>query len=277
MKNRELEDLQNCELDILKQFINVCDKLNVNYFVIGGTLIGAVRHKGFIPWDDDIDVCMLREDYEKFLREGQKYLDDKYFIQTYKTDNEYPNNFAKIRNSETTFIESSIKHLNINHGVYIDIFPLDNLYKYNKFKSKLISYSLLYDFFKQSNNRLKRIFNKIAKFIYGNQDKIKLCEKLDSIYTKCNNKNIDILTNYCGAWGIKKESHKKSDFDDYIMLQFEDIQVKAPIGYDRVLKDTYGDYMKLPPKEKQVAHHFSDVIDTKKSYKEYINIERKIK
>lgn len=269
MNKKELKELQNCELDILKQFIKVCDKLNINYFIIGGTLIGAVRHKGFIPWDDDIDVCMLRKDYEKFLKEGQKILEDKYFLQTYKTDKEYPCCFAKIRNSETTFIESSINHLDINHGIYIDIFPLDNLYKYSKIKSKLLYYSLFYEYFKKSNNKLKRLFNKIARIIYRKKDKIKLCEKLDNIYQKNNKKDSDIIINYCGAWGDKRESHKKSDFMNYTMLQFEDIQVKAPIGYDRVLKDTYGDYMTLPPKEKQVSHHYSDIIDTKKSYKEY--------
>lgn len=84
----ELQALQNCEKSILEAFVKACEELGLNYYLLGGTLLGAVRHEGFIPWDDDIDVGMLREDYEKFLNEGQKYLPEYYFIQTHHTDPE---------------------------------------------------------------------------------------------------------------------------------------------------------------------------------------------
>ena len=270
MENSSLKDLQNCELDILKRFINVCDKLNLNYFLIGGSLIGAVRHKGFIPWDDDIDVCMLRSYYEIFLKEAQNYLDKKYFLQTYLTDENYSNCFAKIRNSETTFLEKSVSDRDMNHGVYIDIFPIDNYYRYNKLKVKLIQYSLYYDYYKKSNNKIKVIFNELAKVIYGNKSKKELCIRLDKIYTKHNNKKSKYVINYSGAWGVKRERHLISDFLGYEKVKFGNIQVKIPKGYYQILKDSYGDYMKLPPKEQQVSHHYSDIIDTKNSYKNYI-------
>lgn len=276
-KNNQLQELQSCELDLLKQLIKVCDKLNINYYLIGGTLIGAVRHKGFIPWDDDIDVCMMRKDYELFVKECQKHFDDsKYFLQTYDTDNEYPCCFAKLRNSNTTFIESSIKHCNINHGVYIDIFPLDNYYKINKKKEKMIKYAILFNYYKQSNNLIKKFLAYISKIMYFRFDQKKLCKKLDNMYKKHNNVDSQKVVNYNGAWGIEKECHDISCFSEYILMDFEDIKVKVPVGYDKMLTTTYGDYMKLPPKEKQVSHHYTDIIDLKKSYKNYTQ-ERKLK
>ena len=117
--------IKEIEIEIFKSFISVCEHLNLTYYVLDGTLLGAVRHKGFIPWDDDIDVGMPREDYEVFLREGQALLPEEYFIQTFDSDPEYLANYAKIRNNNTTFVETSVRHRKINHGVFIDVFPLD--------------------------------------------------------------------------------------------------------------------------------------------------------
>ena len=272
-KNDEetLKDLQQEELKIFKEFIKVCDILNINYYLIGGTCIGAIRHNGFIPWDDDIDVCMLREEYDIFVKQAQKYLPSNYFLQTFETDPEYPNCFAKIRNSETTFIEDSVKDKKMNHGIYIDIFPLDNLYKYNVIKDKLIKIALFRHLHNNSNDFKKKIAVAISDLFYKRKSKNELCEILDKMYRKGNSKSSEKVVNYGGAWGIKKESHFKSDYQDYKLVDFEDIKVKVPIGYDRCLKDTYGDYMKLPPEEKRQPHHFSETIDTKKSYKYYIN------
>ena len=125
MNKEEQEKLKQIELNLLVCFKEICEKHKLDYFLTGGTLLGAVRHKGFIPWDDDIDVGMPREDYETFLRVASSCLPDGIFLQTRKTDPEVPFNFAKLRDSRTTFIETSIKDLDINHGVYIDIFPID--------------------------------------------------------------------------------------------------------------------------------------------------------
>ena len=122
----QLQSLKDRERDMLKTFVDICNKHSIKYFVQGGTLLGTVRHGGFIPWDDDVDVSLPRDEYERFLAVAEKELPEYYFLQTKDTDPEYPNNFAKIRDSRTTFLESSAKNLNINHGAYIDIFPLDN-------------------------------------------------------------------------------------------------------------------------------------------------------
>ena len=121
----QLQKMQEVEIDLFKAFIEVCQKLQLKYYLLGGTLLGAVRHKGFIPWDDDIDVGMPRKDYEIFIQKAQDLLPEHYFVQTLYSEPTIPYNFCKIRNSNTTFVEYSIKKLNINHGVYIDVFPLD--------------------------------------------------------------------------------------------------------------------------------------------------------
>lgn len=192
-----LRGLQLAELEILKEFIRVCNKLKLKYFLDSGTLLGCIRHGGFIPWDDDIDVSMPREDYEIFLKKGQKELKTKYFLQTYNTDKEYTNIFAKIRNSETTFIESTVKNLDINHGIYIDIFPLDgfrpekkvenaiNLKKYMLYNEQIAKKYTYPKTEKEQINIILYIKVKIIKILsnilYGRKKTKELLEKKDKI------------------------------------------------------------------------------------------------
>ena len=110
---------------MLLEIDEVCGKLGIDYFIIGGTLLGAVRHKGFIPWDDDIDIGMMRSDYEIFVQKAQELLPAGSFLQTRFTDTELPCCFAKVRKDDTTFIETSMKDLHIHHGIYVDVFPFD--------------------------------------------------------------------------------------------------------------------------------------------------------
>ena len=127
INKEETQKLKEIQLKMLKEFINICNKLDLKYYVIGGTALGTIRHNGFIPWDDDIDVGMPRHDYEKFILMGQSLLSQGYFIQTHISDPLYPNNFAKIRDSSTTFIEQVVKDIDMHHGVYLDVFPLDGV------------------------------------------------------------------------------------------------------------------------------------------------------
>lgn len=133
LNEQQRAELKKCQLEMLKAFAAVCEKLGISYFLDGGTLLGAVRHKGFIPWDDDIDVGMLRADYERFFAEGQALLPEHYFIQNISTDPQYTANFAKMRDSRTTYIETTLGRKRINHGVFIDIFVLD-YYPENAFR-----------------------------------------------------------------------------------------------------------------------------------------------
>ena len=117
--------LQEKTLELLRVFVNICNKWDIPYFLVCGSALGAVKYGGFIPWDDDIDVGLLREDYQRFLAVAPQELPSWCFLQNYKTEACFPHTFSKLRNSETTFIEEGVAALPINHGIYLDIFPID--------------------------------------------------------------------------------------------------------------------------------------------------------
>ena len=120
-----MTNLQKIEFDMLKEFVNICDTLGLKYYLVCGSALGAVKYKGFIPWDDDLDVALMRSDYVMFCEEAPKFLPEQLFLQTYISDSKYPFLYGKLRNKNTAFIETGVDCLNINHGVYIDIFPID--------------------------------------------------------------------------------------------------------------------------------------------------------
>ena len=269
----QLKAIQRVETNILKAFDEVARKLNLTYFICGGTLIGAIRHKGFIPWDDDIDVMMPREDYEIFLEKGAGLLPDKYFIQNFHTDPEFPANFTKIRDNDTTFIETSVRNCDINHGVFIDIFPLDFcpdskirremlLFK-NRVLSLRIS-SAFYLPYRKHSFKWKLAYPCLL-LMYPSHRRAMIAR--ERLYRSC--KHSGYIANYGGAWG-RKEIIPAQWYGEGCLLEFEGLEVSAPAEYDKWLEQVYGDYMKLPPEEKRVPHHYVDVIDLEKSYKEHI-------
>lgn len=269
ISTEQTKQIQKLELEMLRIFIDVCQKLDLDYCMLGGTLLGAVRHQGFIPWDDDIDVGMMRQDYEIFLARGQEFLPEGFFLQTFQTDPEYPANFAKIRNSNTTFVEASVKNRKINHGVYIDIFPLDYYPDQNEAR------------FKRKNMLMKlRITD--AFTLDGMKGKTKMVRCLSrilypSITTALEKREMLFksviagtrIVNHCGAWG-KKEIVPKEWYGNGTELEFEGIKVRAPQQYHLWLTQVYGDYMQLPPVEKRVGHHYVEQMDLEKSYLSYI-------
>ena len=271
LTEEQLKEIKIIEKELFISFISVCEELNLKYYLIGGTLLGAVRHKGFIPWDDDIDIGMLREDYEVFLKKGQKFLPEGYFLQSNESDPEYFNCFAKIRNSNTTYLETSVNNRNINHGVFIDIFPLDfypddeKSKKALTLKKKLLNIRIASTY----NFKNKRAKQKFVEFL----SKIKYpslkgaVKKRDELYKSV--KSSSKVANYGGAWGVK-EIVPAEWYGEGTILEFEGLSVKAPFEYDKWLTQVYGDYMQLPPEDKRCPHHYADVIDFKKSYKEYV-------
>ena len=277
MSETQLMRLKEIELDMLGAFIDCCRSLHLNYYLLGGTLLGAVRHKGFIPWDDDIDVGMPRSDYEIFLKEAQKLLPDHYFIQSRSSDPEVLNNFAKIRDSRTTFIEKSVKDRRIHHGVYIDIFPLD-YYPDKKpnqlifdFKNKVLSLRIREGYSLPDNLRhslfkeriIKLLIRIIAIKYHTLSDALEAREKLYSSV-----KSSSLIANFSGTWK-RKEIVPADWFGKGINGSFEGYNVLLPKAYDKWLTHVYGNYMELPPAEKRVPHHYTEVIDLDHPYTDY--------
>ncbi len=273
LTSEEIRKLQKHELEMCEKFVDVCQILNLTYYLMGGTMLGAVRHSGYIPWDDDLDVGMPRKDYEIFLKMAQPLFPPNYFIQTYLSDPEYPYNFAKLRDSNTTFIETAVKDFNINHGVFIDIFPLD-VYPENRiiqsileFRKKLTEIRIrdeLYFKIKPNYSIRSKIAIRLSRFIYSDY-KIAVLAR-EKIIKSC--KTGSKLANHGGAWK-EKEIVPIAWYDKGRLVDFEGIKLRIPLKSDKWLKQVYGDYMQMPPKEKRIAHHYTEIIDLKHSYKIY--------
>ena len=122
-----MEELRKVQLEALLEVDRICKKFGITYQLFSGTLLGAIRHKGFIPWDDDIDICMLRNDYDRFIEVCKTELDTTYFLQNYETDKNFIHNITRIRKNNTIALQSACAELDMHHGIFIDIFPMDNI------------------------------------------------------------------------------------------------------------------------------------------------------
>lgn len=256
-----LRNLQLTQVEILDEIVRICQKHKLQYFLIGGTLLGAVRHKGFIPWDDDLDIAMPRKDYNKFRKICNNELNDKFFLHSIDMDSKYWVSFVKVRKKNTIFeplqdttIDSPYK------SVYVDVFPLDNAnkekslfqdcqakvckgltsFQYRRRKATMITKTplgikILYPFLS--------LFS--IKFISKTIDRIMQINKNDSSKYFI---NIGSFINY------RKQTMPKSKYLPAKQIEFEGKLYDVPNDYDYVLKRLYGDYMELPPKNKRVTH-----------------------
>ncbi|MGL4663931.1 MAG: LicD family protein [Clostridium butyricum] len=261
-----LRDAQMLMVDILKDVHAICEKHGLKYFLDAGTLIGAVRHKGFIPWDDDMDIGMLREDYEKFLEIAKKELPDYLFLQTFETDDKYdiyqvP---CKIRYNGTILIEKGIaENSEMHNGVYIDVFPYDSLPKSNfVYKvQRALSYNILKSFIRirekpenlSLKNRLTFTFYKIVRGLFPDKRRKKFFDFL----VKWN----DVNSPYMG-YGLdtvwSEYVYKKEDYFELTKLEFEGNYFYGPKNYHAILTQLYGDYM-TPPKEEERQWHAKEI------------------
>ena len=264
VQGETLRKIQLCELMCLKEIKRICEKNSIPYFLIGGTLIGAVRHKGFIPWDDDIDVGMLRKDYDRFLEIAPTEIDkETFFLQTPETeDNCYDYEIARVRLNNTHFIQKHRKNLNLHNGFFAEIIPYDDLpntnlkcvlySKYFRFMKKLVGYRGGYEYEVTSKKVKKIIF-----LILVNLSKIipfkVLDNKMRNYHKKYYNTNSEKVFLLAGAYNYKRESHLRKTVSEFTELQFEDDTFKVPKEYDMFLREQYGDYMQLPPAEKQIG------------------------
>lgn len=254
--------LQLVELEILEEIDRICKKNNIDYFISGGTLLGAIRHKGFIPWDDDIDIAMSRKNYNKFTKACLKDLDEKYIIDNYKTNKKCCFSFTKIKKKGTLYVESrDYNTYDENSGIWVDVFPLDGvkkpMSKFHQRQRKIWEYITTLITIKNGSNYYKN--SKLKKKIYGTLLKlvpIRLMHFiLDKVLAFHDEDKVDFLCSFSTVYNIEKDTFEKSKLLPYEEINFEKKLVMGIKGYDYYLKKMYSDYMKLPPKEKRVNHN----------------------
>jgi len=256
-KNNELNQLHNTQIEILDEIVRICEKHKLTYYLVGGTLLGAVRHKGFIPWDDDLDIGMPRKNYEKLKKICKKELNKNYYLQDISTDKEYWQCFLKIRKNNTLFDETMIENIDTHKGIFIDIFPYDNLDKIGFiYKCKwsifqnLLNFSLYYRGILKKDRVNHKFLCKLCS-VFGMNNILKFCT---SWMKKYKNEDSKYLVVYPGSYGTERERFEREWILPTKKIEFENKMYSCPNNIDAVLKNVYGDYMKLPPVEKRVTH-----------------------
>ena len=281
-----MNEVQTHLLKIFKEFVRVCEKHHLRYFVDSGTLIGAMRHKGFVPWDDDIDVMMPRDDFDKFVKLQYEYEGTPYFIQTWRTDPHYTYCFAKLRDSSTTFIENFYVNHRINHGLWIDIFVLDGV-SYKVKPREKFAHRFRFTWWMSYMSYLPQLTRKFHKETFFKDLGLNIIGCLFYIMDPFHIRNriverfmkkhtldkAKMVANYYD-FKPKKQAMRKELFDEYIQVPFEDMMVNAPKGYDEYLTILYGDWRTPPPKDKQIGMHFDKGMSMTQGYKEYMKEHR---
>ena len=253
------DEMKILQLNILQTIHDFCIQNNIKYSIACGTLLGAVRHKGYIPWDDDIDIFLLRDDYELLLAEFPQNL-DHIKIASLSRDPTWEHAYAKAYDDRTLVRETST--VVESTGVNIDIFPIDKVPKeknqwnsYNK-KRKIILKMFYIKYLRLSKNRpiLKNLLHSLAKIILIPLSRRKIAELLNKYAQKYNHTDSPLVFENVQGWISQKPFPQKA-MESTIDMQFENRTFKGMSGFDDYLKNTYGDYLTLPPIEKRVNHH----------------------
>lgn len=262
-----LKHIHDVELMILKDLISFCEENDLAYFMYAGSLLGTIRHGGFIPWDDDLDVVMLRSDFEKFKKQYSS--NEKYELLANESHEDYCYFFAKLSLKNTRFEEKWAPQLDFNIGFNIDIFVLDDLAKgkYKRFYQlkKAYFYNRLMIMSKIRIDDLAFVPKVLSHSMYH------ILNLLRQTPSKINRKCLKFLDKYAdenaeNVFDISAMAHEypliydKKDFKEVTQVKFEDTYVNVPKNYDKILTELYGDYMQLPPEDKRYNHPI-DFID----------------
>lgn len=263
MKEITIEELLKLQVDILKKVDGFCRENAIPYTVYGGTCIGAVRHKGYIPWDDDIDIAMTRSNYDRFIHLFNGKVDNLVLFAP-ELDWNYYAPYANVCDKRTVLDEGENGHNGMEIGVKIDVFPIDNtpvdtseymsnVRKINKYwyqlSIKRINMRLVW---KASKRRWLKCLKQKILFAFNSYSGIQ--KKIHKIALKYSNDSTGLVTLVCYHYN-RDTRCTKSSFDEYIDVPFEDITVSIMKGYDECLTRFYGDYMQLPPENQRVPHH----------------------
>lgn len=285
----DLKEFHQQLLDILVEFDRICRTNNIKYSLAYGTLLGAVRHKGFIPWDDDVDVFMDRENFNKFCEICKNTKSENYFFQSKETEKKYPYNICRLRKNNTAMIYSAWKKSGIHLGIYIDIYPVDKIPDNTLLRKIQALFIIFLTPIRVARNAV--IYKNgasahLGKFMYAVKNLCygilrcfpsKLCDKLEEYFIKkYNNKSCKMCGIICEGGLLFAPSRDSMPFDVKYLERFKEIDFEghkfmAISDTDGLLTHWYGDYMQLPPEEKRVMYHQPEIFDTQKSYKYYIH------
>ncbi len=259
MKKIELPEQKKLLIDLLKYIADVCKEENIKYSLIGGSLIGAIRHKGIIPWDDDVDMILMPEEYDKLIK-ALENKDHYYKVYNPETNKDYLYPFAKLVDTRTILKENNTKQ-GCDMGVYVDIFKYHYVsnnnfirklhYKRLFFIQTMFARAMLYPKnIKNLKSKMIVIFANIFGPRYFKRRHMHICNKVKPTNY--------ILSNW-PAYGYEGETHHVSSYKEYKIVPFENIKVSITTDYDNVLTKAYGNYMALPPKEKRVTKHDTEI------------------
>lgn len=273
----EINELQKIQLSMLKDFDAVCQKHRISYQLFSGTALGAVRHKGFIPWDDDIDVVMLREDYERFFDSASKELDsNKYYVQREFSEH-WPMFFSKLRLNGTTYIEKYHSHdARIHQGIYIDIFPCDNLsdsrlmQNLQYIASKIVIAKSLYARGYETNSTVKKCFMQFCRILPTEPFKHLCIRRNDS-------SSLKVHTFFGGGKKFERSIFLREWFEQSVKMRFEDSEFPVSAHYDEMLRVMYGDYMVMPTLEQRVCKRHAAIVDINKPYTFHLEEQKNMK
>lgn len=271
-----LHDHKQALLVILREFDRVCKSIGIPYMLFAGSMLGAVRHQGFIPWDDDIDVLMLRKDYERFLSEADRFLDLKKFYLQKEFSEHWPMFFSKLRLNNTACIEKyPIKDPEMHHGVYIDIFPCDNAAR-TELGRRIQFYASKVVIAKSLDRRGYITYSKRKKMFIG------LCKLLPTkpfwrFATKGRAESTLVHSFFASASKYSKNVYPREYISETENASFEGEIYPISKHYDALLQILYGDYMCLPPPEERSVKQHAVLIDLNNSYEMYLDYQRDLK
>ena len=259
MKLITADEIRPIQLQIMDELDAFCRAHEIPYTLLGGTLIGAIRHKGYIPWDDDIDICLFRPDYDRLLREFQS---ESGYVELWTSDRtpNYLHPYCKAVDTRTVLIEADKKHA---IGVNVDVFPLDDMpesieecrahvKRIKRVQNLLV---LKYLHLRKGRSPLKNAFvvlSRLPLMLVPNRPLLRMLTNLMTKYSP--NPGSKYVANLCGAWG-EREIFLRADFQNPVDGSFEGRLYRIPDRYDHVLRGVYGDYMQLPPESERVSHH----------------------